>query len=60
MIICVCLNIKEQEIKELQAQGLSMEEIAKKLNLGSDCGICLEDTFSKNATCATKVKRAKK
>jgi len=42
MIICVCNNINEEELKLRLAAGELLTDI-----LGKDCGVCLENCVKK-------------
>jgi bacterioferritin-associated ferredoxin len=41
MYLCVCKGITEEQVESLQINGRTLEEAAKILGVGSDCGICL-------------------
>lgn len=47
MYICLCKGITEQKIIEEvnRNQNASVKEIARRLGLGSDCGICLTESI---------------
>lgn len=49
MICCICSNVPWEEVKKLQSEGLSLEEIKEKLNLGKECGLCLLDLKPNNS-----------
>lgn len=42
MIVCVCHNVSEREIKALLDEGLSLEEIVERTSASTGCGTCLE------------------
>lgn len=41
MIVCICNNISEQEIKTCLDENLSLEEVCLRLHIGEYCGRCL-------------------
>jgi len=40
MIVCVCANVSEQEIRDLLPA--SVEEVMMKTNCAMNCGICFQ------------------
>jgi len=48
MIVCVCANVSEREIRELLP--MSVEEIMMKTNCAMNCGICFEQLLEIMAT----------
>ncbi|MDH4466802.1 MAG: (2Fe-2S)-binding protein [Bacteriovoracaceae bacterium] len=48
MIVCICKNITDKEIKKLVdgSTPLNPSDIKKCLRLGSDCGMCLKDSVA--------------
>ncbi len=47
MIICICHNISENELKKVTKESSNPNEAIKKLGLGKSCGICLIDAIQK-------------
>lgn len=47
MYVCLCKGITEQKIIEEvnRNQNASVKEIARRLGLGSDCGICITESI---------------
>ena len=41
MIICLCYNISEKDVKKLIEEGKNLEEIKSTLGVGSSCGSCI-------------------
>ena len=41
MYICVCKAITEEKAKVALKSGRSINEIMKKLGIGTDCGTCI-------------------
>ncbi len=46
MIICVCKNVNSRQLKECLQRGMSLEDIADEMGLGTGCGRCLEYAFT--------------
>ena len=43
-IICTCMNVSVQDIKDAIAAGATtLAEIQDKTGLGSVCGVCVDD-----------------
>lgn len=40
MIICLCKNVSDRQIREMAAQGASPREILHKSQAGTCCGAC--------------------
>lgn len=47
MYVCLCKGITEQKIIEEvnRNQNATVKEIARRLGLGSDCGICITESI---------------
>jgi bacterioferritin-associated ferredoxin len=43
MIICLCKNVSDRQIKELTTQGLKLCEVVKSSEAGTCCGACTEE-----------------
>ena len=46
MYICVCKAITEKQVEEATKNSASLNEACKKLGVGSECGICLQEVIS--------------
>lgn len=40
---CICAGVTEDQIKALEKLGISKEKINEILNVGKDCGKCVEN-----------------
>ena len=49
MYVCLCKGITEKQVQEAvnSRKNQSVQEVLKRLGLGSDCGTCVEDTIKK-------------
>lgn len=54
MYICICKQITNKDIKEIKLKypSLSVQELAAKLGLGSDCGTCLLSALEDSSVAA--------
>lgn len=43
MIICLCKNVSDRQIKELASQGKQFCEVIRSSQAGTCCGACTED-----------------
>ena len=41
MIICICTNISDSQIKQELNRGLTLDEVCDELDIGVKCGKCL-------------------
>jgi bacterioferritin-associated ferredoxin len=59
MYVCVCKGITQQQIlDELnKGQNPNSKEVLKRLGVGSDCGICLQEFIDQQLT---KIKKENK
>lgn len=46
MYICICKAITDKQIEEATKNSASFNEACKKLGLGSECGVCLQDAIN--------------
>ena len=42
MVICVCKNVNSRQLQECLQRGMSLDDIANEMGLGTGCGRCLE------------------
>lgn len=42
MFVCLCAGITLEQIKKLQKQEVSVEELRDQTGAGDDCGTCLK------------------
>lgn len=43
MIICLCKNVSDREIKDLVCQGKKLCDVVRSSEAGTSCGACTED-----------------
>lgn len=46
MYVCVCKAITDKQIEEATKTSASFAEACKKLGVGSECGVCLQDAIN--------------
>ena len=42
MIICLCNNVTDKDIKKLQEEGRNLDEIQEMTGFGTNCGSCVD------------------
>ncbi|MEM8496879.1 MAG: (2Fe-2S)-binding protein [Pseudomonadota bacterium] len=58
MIICVCNNISDRQIREVISRGAcSMAELQAELSVSSQCGTCFESAEQVLYECLGSVER---
>ena len=48
MYICVCKAITDKQVEEAAKSCSNYNEVFKRLGVGSDCGMCLQDAIAKH------------
>ncbi|MBD65563.1 MAG: (2Fe-2S)-binding protein [Halobacteriovoraceae bacterium] len=46
MYVCICKAITDKQIEEATKTSANFNEACKKLGLGSECGVCLQDAIN--------------